>query len=74
MRRPNPQVAIWYPVGFAALLSLFKVVLPGGAGDPAFYCFLPMCFLGMAGTQMALLRRLEALEQGRSPTAEASKQ
>ena len=76
MRLTNSQVQIWYPVGFVAALSLCKLLLHGGAGDPAFYCFLPFCFLGVANAQATLLRRVEALEQAkdRSPSVDAPRE
>ena len=60
------QYQIWIPFGFAAVLAGMKLFVPGGAGDPAFFSFLPMCFFFVGATQMTLLKRIKALESAAS--------
>lgn len=52
---------VWVPAAFCAFLSLGKLFLPDGA-EPAFYSFLPMCFLWVGIVQLSLWRRLDALD------------
>ncbi len=54
--------AIWIPAAFCAMLSLMKMLLPNGAGDPAFYSFLPMCFFFSAIVHLSSWKRIEILE------------
>ncbi len=63
------RLQLWLPFGFAALLCAMKVLLPDDAGAPAFFCFLPMCFLFAAQTQLALARRVAALESAAAAPA-----
>ena len=56
-------IAPWIPFTFCVLLTQACIWLPGGAGSPAFYCFLPMCFFFVASMQLAMARRLRALEE-----------
>ncbi|MEQ8765972.1 MAG: hypothetical protein RL885_18785 [Planctomycetota bacterium] len=53
---------IWLPAGFCAFLSLMKLFLPGDAGGPAFFSFLPMCFFFTAAMQLSLWKRIALLE------------
>ena len=62
MQNSPMKFHIWCPAAFAGLLTAMKLFLPDGAGGPAYYCFLPMCFVFAASAQMMLLKRLEALE------------
>ncbi len=57
------KAPIWIPAIFCAGLSLLKMFLPNGAGDPAFYSFLPMCFFFAAMVQLSLWKRIEMLEE-----------
>lgn len=52
---------VWFPAGFGGFLSLTYLLL-GNAAAPAFYAFLPMCFFFSGAVQLALWRRLDALE------------
>jgi hypothetical protein len=58
------------PALFAALLMVSDVVArvfaPGYTGVSAMW-FLPMCFLFVAQTQLALIARIEALEAQAKP-------
>jgi hypothetical protein len=53
---------IWYPAVFAAVLTIMKLVLPNGAGEPAYIVFLPLCFVLVAQAQVKLLERVKASE------------
>ncbi|MBL4771374.1 MAG: hypothetical protein JKY61_09575 [Planctomycetes bacterium] len=57
-----PKSVIWIPAVFCALLSLMKMFMPNGAGDPSFYSFLPMCFFFVASVHHSLWQRIETLE------------
>ena len=63
------RIQIWMPFAFAALLSGMKLCTPNGAGDPAFFSFLPMCFFGVAASQSAIVKRLAALEGSATQTS-----
>jgi len=54
---------IWIAPTFCAVLTAIKLLTPGGAGDPAYFCFLPMCFVFAASAQAATHQRLARLEQ-----------
>ena len=56
------KVAIWTPAAFCAFLSIMRMFIPGDAGAPAFYSFLPMCFMFAGGVHSTLLNRIETLE------------
>jgi hypothetical protein len=57
----QPKATIWIPAAFCGMLSLMKVFL-SGAGDPVFFCFLPMCFIFVGINQLVLQKRIESLE------------
>lgn len=56
------KISIWTPAAFCALLSIMKMYLPDGSGDPSFYSFLPMCFFFVAAVHHSLWKRIETLE------------
>lgn len=56
------KTSIWFAAAFCAVLSIMKMSLPDGTGDPAFYSFLPMCFFFVATVHLSLKKRIEALE------------
>lgn len=62
MKNSSMKFHIWFPAAFACVLTAMKLFMPDGAGDPAYNCFLPMCFVFAASAQMMLLKRIEALE------------
>jgi hypothetical protein len=70
------KLSPWLPVYFCAFLSSMPVVaMPYGGTwwQPAFYCFLPLCFMYAGFAQIAtnreideLRNRLTAIESGRA--------
>lgn len=60
---------VWFPAGFGGFLSLTYLIL-GEAAAPVFYSFLPMCFFFSGAVQLALWRRLDALETGTAGVAQ----
>ena len=64
MKNPTniPKTLIWLPAAFCAVLSLMKMFFPNGAGDPAFYSCLPVCFFFVAAAHHALWKRIQLLE------------
>jgi hypothetical protein len=59
----NLYFQIWAPFAFCVLLTIIKQ--SGGAADPAYYSFLPMCFFGVGAVQLSLLKRIKAIESAR---------
>lgn len=56
------KVLIWIPAAFCALISVMKMFSPNDAGGPAFYSFLPVCFVFAANVHLEVLKRIESLE------------
>ncbi|HGY92693.1 MAG TPA: hypothetical protein ENK43_16105 [Planctomycetes bacterium] len=68
------KVVVWLPAAFCAALSIMKMILPRGSGDPAFYSFLPICFFLVAVIQHSLWKRVTTLETAlRDSSAPAGK-
>jgi hypothetical protein len=59
----NLHFQSWAPFVFCVLLTIIKQF--GGAADPAYYSFLPMCFFGVGAVQLSLLKRIKAIESAR---------
>ena len=62
---PPPRsgaIPAYLGAAMCAFISLAALFL-GDAGRPAFYSFLPMCFLFVGFLMHALLRRVEELER-----------
>lgn len=57
----NTSSRVWLSLAFAILLCAMKLLLPNGGGYPAFYCFLPMCFLFVAQSRAVKLKRVDEL-------------
>ena len=64
MKKPTrvSKISIWTPAAFCAMLSIMKMFLPDGSGDPVFYSFLPMCFFFVAAVHHSLWKRIETLD------------
>ena len=60
--KPVSKILIWTPAAFCVMLSIMKMFLPDGSGDPAFYSFLPMCFFFVAAVHHSLWKRIDTLE------------
>jgi hypothetical protein len=56
------KVFIWTPTVFSGFLTLIMLFLPGDAGAPTYYSFLPMCFFFSGAVTLVLHERITALE------------
>ncbi|HPA17286.1 MAG TPA: hypothetical protein PLU30_06030 [Verrucomicrobiae bacterium] len=58
-------LAHWLPAAFCAFLSILALSLQigtdSGAWKPAFYCFLPMCFVFVGMATSAMHREIREL-------------
>ena len=57
------RVAVWYPAVFCAFLSSMMMFGDKDAAWPAFYAFLPMCFLFVGSVMHQLKKRVDELER-----------
>jgi hypothetical protein len=55
-------IAHWIPAAFCAFLSLLALSMQigsdTGAWKPAFYCFLPMCFVFVGGATSQMQKEI----------------
>ena len=56
------MISVYTPAVFCALISNMALFLEKSA-MPAFYSFLPMCFLFYAFTMHALIKKVKSLEK-----------
>lgn len=62
---PHARSQVWLPAAFCGVISLLALLgLAWGttATQPAFFAFLPMCFLHSGFLHLSLQRRIERLE------------
>lgn len=55
------ESGLWIPAAFCFVLTMLGAFLPAGGMGPVL-CFLPMCFVFVAMENLALHRRIAALE------------
>jgi hypothetical protein len=67
------ELGTWIPAAFCFFLSLMQVTIAGDGVSPVLISFLPMCFVFVAIMNIALHRRIAALEaKARAPVGPPS--